>query len=79
MDFITEAAGGRAPTMRGHCIERAPNMFSNTALTGIDHHPAISVPRGMPVSMVLIGKHFDEPAIYRAAYAFEQSGDWTKM
>jgi amidase len=31
------------------------------------------------VSVMLIGKHFDEPTIYRAAYAFEQSGDWTKM
>jgi amidase len=27
----------------------------------------------------LIGRHFDEPTIYRAAHALEQSGDWTKM
>jgi amidase len=26
-----------------------------------------------------IGKHFDEPTIYRAAYAFEQAGDWKAM
>jgi amidase len=25
--------------------------------------------------LMLIGKHFDEPTIYRAAYAFEQAGD----
>ena len=31
----------------------------------------------MPV--MLIGRHFDEPTIYHAAYAFEQSGDWMKM
>jgi len=25
------------------------------------------------------GRHFDEPTVYRAAEAFEQSGDWKKM
>jgi amidase len=34
---------------------------------------------GLPVSMMLVGKHFDEPTIYRAAYAFEQTGDWKRM
>jgi len=34
---------------------------------------------GLPESMMLVGKHFVEPTIYRAAYAFEQSGDWTQM
>jgi amidase len=29
--------------------------------------------------MMLVGKHFDEATIYRAAYAFEQSGDWQSM
>jgi amidase len=29
--------------------------------------------------MMLIGKHWDEPTIYRAAFAFEQSGQWKKM
>jgi Asp-tRNA(Asn)/Glu-tRNA(Gln) amidotransferase A subunit family amidase len=26
---------------------------------------------GLPVGLMLAGKHFDEPTIYRAAYAFE--------
>src|SRR6266496_3769289 len=58
-------------------VECALNMFANTAPTDISHHPAMAVPCGMsdglPVSMMLIGKHFDEPTIYRAAYAFEQA------
>ncbi len=29
--------------------------------------------------MMLAGKHWDEPTIYRAAYAFEQAGDWKAM
>jgi amidase len=28
---------------------------------------------------LLIGKHWDEPTIYRAAFAFEQSADWKAM
>jgi amidase len=73
----------RADAPRELYVERALNMFANTAPTDISHHPAMAVPCGMsdglPVSMMLIGKHFDEPAIYRAAYAFEQSVDWMKM
>jgi amidase len=34
---------------------------------------------GLPIGLMLIGKHFDEPTIYRAAYAFEQAGDWKAM
>lgn len=64
-------------------IDRAMNMMSNTAPFDITHHPAMAVPCGMddglPVSMMLIGKHWDEATIYRAAHAFEQSGDWTAM
>jgi amidase len=29
--------------------------------------------------MMLVGKHFDEPTIYRTAYAFEQASDWKQM
>ena len=29
---------------------------------------------GLPVGMMLVGKHFDEATIYRAAHAFEQGG-----
>jgi Amidase len=64
-------------------IDCAFNMFANTAPADICHHPAMAIPCGMsdglPVSMMLTGKHFAEPTIYRAAFAFEQSGDWTEM
>ena len=64
-------------------VERALNMISNTAPFDITHHPAMAIPCGMsdglPVSMMLVGKHWDEPTIYRAAYAFEQAGEWTMM
>jgi amidase len=64
-------------------IQRALEMIGNTAPFDITHHPAMSLPCGMveglPVGLMLVGKHFDEATIYRAAYAFEQSGDWKKM
>ncbi|MBI1396246.1 MAG: amidase [Betaproteobacteria bacterium] len=63
-------------------IQRALEMIGNTCPFDITHHPAMTVPCGMsddlPVGMMLIGKHFDEATIYRAGYAFEQSGDWKK-
>ena len=41
--------------------------------------PAVSVPCGqtgdnLPVGMQFIGRHFDEPTILKAAYAYEQTG-----
>jgi amidase len=68
---------------REEVIDKALNMIANTASFDITHHPAMAVPCGMsdelPVSLMLIGRHFDEPTIYRAAHAFEQSDDWRRM
>jgi aspartyl-tRNA(Asn)/glutamyl-tRNA(Gln) amidotransferase subunit A len=42
--------------------------------------PSISVPcgfsNGLPIGMQIIGKHFDEAAILRAAFAFEENTDF---
>jgi aspartyl-tRNA(Asn)/glutamyl-tRNA(Gln) amidotransferase subunit A len=45
--------------------------------------PAISVPcgfssKGLPIGLQLIGRHFDEGTILRAAYAYECATDWHK-
>lgn len=62
---------------------RAFEMLANTAPFDVTGHPAMAIPCGMsdglPVSMMLVGKSYDEPTIYQAAHAFEQSGDWTAM
>ncbi|MEQ8650881.1 MAG: amidase [Kiloniellales bacterium] len=64
-------------------IGRAFEMLANTASFDVTGHPAMAIPCGMsdglPVSMMLVGKHFDEATIYKAAHAFEQSGDWMQM
>jgi amidase len=61
-------------------IQRAFEMLPNTCPMDITGHPAMSLPcglvNGLPVGLMLIGKDYDEGTIYRAALAFEQSGDW---
>ena len=53
----------------------------NTCPFNVTGHPAISLPCGMgdgrPIGMMLVGRHHHERTIYRAAAAFERSGDWT--
>jgi amidase len=68
---------------REEIVARAFEMLANTSPFDITHHPAMSIPcglsDGLPIGMMLVGKAFDEASVYRAAYAFEQAGDWKKM
>jgi amidase len=67
---------------KAEVIQRAFEMLPNTCPFDVTGHPAMSIPCGLsdsrPVGLMLIGKHGNESTIYRAAYAFEQAGDWTK-
>jgi len=64
-------------------LQRAFEMIANTAPFDATGHPAMTLPCGMsdglPIGLMLIGKHFEESTIYRAAAAFESAGDWKKM
>ena len=64
-------------------IQRAFEVIPNTAPFSCTGHPAMNVPcglrEGLPIGMMLIARHYDESAIYRAAYAFEQLKDWRDM
>lgn len=64
-------------------IQRAFEMIANTCPFDATGHPAMTVPcgrvDGLPVGLMLIGRHWDEPTIYRAAHALEQAGDWKTM
>lgn len=55
--------------------EAALGMNINTAPSCSTGHPSISLPCGMveglPVGMMMIGRHFDEETLYRAARACE--------
>ncbi|CAB3681892.1 Amidase [Achromobacter animicus] len=71
---------GAAPDL---FVTRALEMNANTAPFDVTGHPAISVPcalrDGLAVGMMLVGRHFDEATLYRAAHAFERSLDWTSL
>ena len=63
--------------------QRAFEMLVNTAPFDVTGHPGMSVPCGMsdglPVGMMLIGRHYEESTIYRAAGAFEAAKDWQTL
>ena len=42
-------------------------------------HPVRKSPGGLPVSMQIVGRFFDDPLVMRAAYAYQQSTDWDKI
>lgn len=64
-------------------LARAFEMLPNTAPFDVTGHPAMAIPcglsEGLPVSMMLVGKSYDEATIYKAASAFEGAGDWKAM
>ena len=57
--------------------------LTNTSAFNSTHHPALSIPCGMneglPVGMMLVGKHFSESLLYKVAHAFEQQEDWRQF
>ena len=59
------------------------NMLDNTAPFNMTGHPAISIPcaksGGLPVGLMLVGRHFDDATLLRAAHAFEERTDWETL
>ena len=56
----------------------------NTLPFNYTGHPAIALPvgkssAGLPVSMRLVGRFFDDPLLMRTAYTYQQSTDWDKI
>jgi len=64
-------------------FQRSAEMTPNTQPFDVTHHPSLSIPcgrvDGLPVGLMLTGRHHDEAMLYRAAYAFEQSEDWRSL
>ncbi len=71
--------------MKAHRLDsQAPySMITNTAPFDITGHPALSVPcaksNGLPVGLMIVGKHFDDSTPLKVAYAYEQSVDWLRQ
>lgn len=59
--------------------ERAAGMCQNTYPTNVTGNPSLSLPcgrgeHGLPIGLQIIGRHFTDATVLRAAYAFEQAG-----
>ena len=56
-------------------VDRALNMQANTCPFDVSGHPAFTIPCGMkdglPVGLMLVGRHFEESRLIQAASAFE--------
>ena len=64
------------------CTDRMNNaltMVRNTAPFDVTGHPSLSINAGffdgLPVGMMITGKHYDETTILQVAYAFEKLRD----
>jgi aspartyl-tRNA(Asn)/glutamyl-tRNA(Gln) amidotransferase subunit A len=78
---ITAGAPGEAPK-----IDAIPrwDVFAAPSFTmpfNVSGYPAIAVctgfgPQGLPVSMQIVGKPFQEPTVFRVADAFEKATDF---
>jgi len=67
-----------APTAsREEYVARALEMIPNTCPFDVTGHPALTVPCGMsgglPVGMMLVGRHWEDGTVLRAGHAFEQA------
>lgn len=64
-------------------LASAFSMLRNTCVADVTGHPSISVPCGMinglPVGMMLTGRHLEDNTLIAASAAFEALGDWKTM
>ncbi|WP_437923272.1 amidase [Sorangium sp. So ce291] len=72
--LVTPTSAGDAPLIEGGALP--PSFAGPFSLT---RQPAISVPMGLtsaglPLGLQIVGRHFEEPLLLRAALAFERAG-----
>ena len=62
---------------REEYVARALEMIPNTCPFDVTGHPALTVPcgtsGGLPVGMMLVGRHWEDGTVLRAGHAFEQA------
>lgn len=65
---------------REEYVARALEMIPNTAPFDVTGHPALNVPCGMinglPVGLMLVGRHGEDSTLLRASHAFEHAVAW---
>ena len=57
-------------------VKLSSEPLTNTGIFDATGHPALSLPcgfgDGLPIGLMMIGRHYEEPTIYRAARALEK-------
>ncbi len=85
---IMTAPEYEAPATYLEAVEDNLNVLTksaarNTMPYNYTGHPALALPvgksGGLPVSMQLVGRFFDDPLLLTAAYAFQQASDWDSI
>lgn len=69
-----------AAVPRERYVELALNMQANTCPFDVSGHPAFTIPcakkGALPIGLMLVGRHYEEATLIRAAAAFEGFGNW---
>jgi amidase len=62
-------------------VGAALDMQQNTCPFDASHHPALTLPcgkvDGLPVGLMLVGRHFDEATLIACASALAADFDWS--
>ena len=80
--LVSPTTSRTAPTIEeGDDSAELARLTAPYDVTGI---PAISIPcgfdrNGLPIGLMIGGRHFDESTICRVAHTYEQSTDWCRM
>ena len=76
-DAAEGAAAARPRRRRGRVVPPGDGDVRQHVSVRRSHHPALSLPCGMsdglPVGLMLVGRHYDEATLYRVAQAYEQA------
>jgi len=61
------------------CVRHALGMIANTSPFNATGNPALSInagtSEGLPIGMMIVGRHFDDATVLKVAYGFEQMRD----
>ena len=76
--------GSHLEAVEDNILSASRGGSRNTQPFNYTGHPALALPvgksrAGLPVSMQLVGRFFDDALLMRAAYAFQHATDWDKI
>ena len=76
--------GSHLEALEDNLTAMAKGFSRNTQPFNYTGHPALALPvgkssAGLPISMQLVGRFFDDPLLMRVAYAYQHATDWDKI